>query len=482
MRLQTLVLSLFIGVYSAAIYGFPPILLNLGEQRSIPVPGLKKFSLGHTSIAKATVLNFTTEKRLLIKAVSPGNTDLWIWNQEAVPTRVPIEVIKITSAPADPKLLRDLFQLQETEVFFTDKKVILRGEISHASEMTLIHALEESYSPLIENWTSIHPQTEDALASKLETFLSTYGLSPRLHLSREGGALTIQGALSKRANLENISRGLRRIAPTVRLDIKSFNDDDPTVHFRAYLLEIKKSHLQKLGLKWPTQGASLFKVTGTQIQSAFQLDVALNALETDGSLNVLSRPEVSVRAPGEAKLFSGGQVPVTHKTKNKTQTEWKPFGLTFHLKVKNTAGERVRLDIETEVSQPDPTWQNTDQIPGFQINQMQTQVDAVFGKPLFLSGLIQQTLSESTQGLPFLKDLPVLGRLFGSRDFQTQKSELVAILLPEHAPPSAFVDNTAVTVRRRKLPRGWIPIPRNKMDAEEEAKLRRSPQFPFNAF
>ncbi|MEK7691528.1 MAG: hypothetical protein AAB425_10970, partial [Bdellovibrionota bacterium] len=96
----------------------------------------------------------------------------------------------------------------------------------------------------------------------------------------------------------------------------------------------------------------------------------------------------------------------------------------------------VRLEIQTEVSHLDPTIQIRD-TPGIQANRMRTQVDARFGAPLLLSGLLQKNMHERSSGLPLLSKLPILGPLFGSNEYQNDQSELVAVLVPSATPPDA---------------------------------------------
>jgi len=108
---------------------------------------------------------------------------------------------------------------------------------------------------------------------------------------------------------------------------------------------------------------------------------------------------------------------------------------------------------------------------------MKTQVDATFGQPLLLSGLLQEGVKKTARGLPFLKDIPVLGLLFGSQDYLEDRSELVAILLPNRQVPEAPRISAEID-----QPTGVAPLPRNWMSPMEEMELRASPNYPFNAF
>jgi pilus assembly protein CpaC len=224
------------------------------------------------------------------------------------------------------------------------------------------------------------------------------------------------------------------VFPRAEVELSSLPDGAPTVHFRVYLLEMRRSRFGTLGLSWPASVPGAFQVDLGAIREALSLELAIQALEGEGSVRVLSNPELVVRAPGEAELFAGGEIPVRSTSKFRSDVTWKAYGLTLKLKVTHAAGDRVRLEIATEVSHLNPQVVD-DPIPGLQSNRMRTQVDARFGEPLLLSGLLQEGTREQARGLPVLRRLPVLGRLFGSEDYLNERSELVAILVPRSSPP-----------------------------------------------
>jgi pilus assembly protein CpaC len=252
-------------------------------------------------------------------------------------------------------------------------------------------------------------------------------------------------------------------------------DTAPTVHFKVFLLELKKTRFHTIGLGWPGSQDGAFHVTTSSITNQIGLDVALNALEGEGSAKILSSPELVVRAPGEAELFAGGEIPIKMESHFYSNISWKSFGLSLKLKVTHTTIERVRLEIFTEVSRLD-TSLSDDKIPGIQANRMKTEVDAQYGIPLLLSGLLQQGTRDTAKGLPFLRSIPILGSLFGSDDYLADRSELVAILMPSSSPPPAPIERLV-----RLAPKGSVPPPRDWTSSEDQKRLKSSPNYPWNA-
>jgi type II secretory pathway component GspD/PulD (secretin) len=108
---------------------------------------------------------------------------------------------------------------------------------------------------------------------------------------------------------------------------------------------------------------------------------------------------------------------------------------------------------------------------------MRTQVDAQFGTPLLLSGLLQEDIRKQARGIPGLRQIPILGALFGSEDFQKEQSELVAILLPQVLPPSPILGRVG-----ESLPKGHIPPARNWISESNMREMQADPNYPWNAF
>ncbi|MBS1961019.1 MAG: type II and III secretion system protein [Bdellovibrionales bacterium] len=412
-----------------------------------------------------------------------GRTDLWVWKKDgAVETR-PIEV-RAWKSGGPTELERRIGELKEVEVWVTGDPAkgralyVAQGEIRTAEETArvgrLLSAFPDGFESRARPTEAMFAAGEKALRALLAR--AKWGEDLELASDPETRSLVVRGGLSDpRARIE-AEKALRREYPLVSLEIDSMPDRNPTVHFKVFLLELRKNRARSLGLDWPAIVPSALRISPLGIHTAITLEAAIHALESDGSARILSQPELVVRAPGEAELFAGGEIPIESKTVYSSKVDWRSYGLTLKLKVQTASGKRVRTDIQTEVSHLDPHV-TSDTIPGLQSNRMKTQVDATFDEPLLLSGLLQEGVKNSVRGLPILKDLPVLGSLFGSRDFLEDRSELVAILLPSRKLPEA--PRSAVGLDR---PEGPVPLPRNWISPQEEIALRSSPDFPWNAF
>jgi pilus assembly protein CpaC len=106
---------------------------------------------------------------------------------------------------------------------------------------------------------------------------------------------------------------------------------------------------------------------------------------------------------------------------------------------------------------------------------METQIDVVPGEPVLLAGLLEEKIQEQLRGIPGLREIPILGKLFGSREFLEQKSELVVVLQP-----SVHLPHQPLRRIRADFPAGPVPPPRDWMAPTQEQRVRADANFPWN--
>lgn len=361
-----------------------PVFLGVHEQRILSLPGIQKYSLGSNSVRALKLPN----DRLLIKGAEAGQCDLiWFGPKNESHLRA-IRVEKWDPKPHQQELVRALSVLQETEVFVSGKGALLRGEIQSFRELQQITALAMGFPESITNQTLPSEQLVSEAQTKIQSLLDKNLWDISIKIIRDGRALIARGSIDDPKMRLRIEKELKAAFPTIELELESLPDSSPTVSFKVFLMELKKTKMRSLGVGWPGETPGAFRVTPFQIQQNLALELSLQALEGEGSAHLLSRPELVVRAPGEAELFAGGELPIKTVSRFGENVSWKNFGLTLKLKVTHSTEHQARLEIFTEVSHLDQQIA-LHQIPGIQASRMKTQVDARFGVPLFLSGLLQ---------------------------------------------------------------------------------------------
>jgi pilus assembly protein CpaC len=110
-----------------------------------------------------------------------------------------------------------------------------------------------------------------------------------------------------------------------------------------------------------------------------------------------------------------------------------PYGVTLNFTPIVLSPGRIQLRIATEVTDIDPSTQITFSgitIPGFRTRSNTTTVELPSGGSIATAGLISTQTEQAINGLPALMNLPVLGALFRSRDYQRSETELLVVVTP----------------------------------------------------
>ncbi len=175
---------------------------------------------------------------------------------------------------------------------------------------------------------------------------------------------------------------------------------------------------------------------------------SLKALETVGLVHTLAEPNLIAVSGETAKFLAGGEFPVpTSRDRDGNITlEFKQFGVGLSFTPVVLSSGRISLQLSTEVSELSNTGAFTLQggtvteangatetiaaqtIPALAVRRAETTVELPSGGSFAIAGLMQHTTKQQLDAFPGLKDMPILGALFRSRDFQNNETELVVMV------------------------------------------------------
>lgn len=181
----------------------------------------------------------------------------------------------------------------------------------------------------------------------------------------------------------------------------------------------------------------------------------LRALERAGLARVLAEPTVTAISGETAKFTAGGEVPIPKgqtcsydtfgRQTCQVQLEYKPIGVTLNFTPIVLSDGKISMRIATEVTELD--FENQFRLsdnsqaglntPAFRVRKSDTTVELPSGGTLATAGLIQRVSKTSLNGLPGLMNLPIIGTLFRSRDYQREETELMITATPYIAKPMA---------------------------------------------
>ena len=175
---------------------------------------------------------------------------------------------------------------------------------------------------------------------------------------------------------------------------------------------------------------------------AGQNRAALTAFADDNRVSILSTPRLLVKSGSEANFDVGTEVPtVTMSTTSNQQSEgntnllqsiqYRKTGVILQIKPTVYSDDRIDLDITQEVSEAMPLSDNaTANSPSIFNRSVTTSLSLRDGGSVVLGGLMSSRQTDSDSGVPFIKDVPVLGNLFKSKSRKKNKTELIVLIVP----------------------------------------------------
>jgi len=370
-----------------------PLTLYVGEARVLNEPPIKRMAVGDGKVVSTTILN---TGQLLLLAETIGRSTIHLWHRDG--TEIDYSV---TVGSGDPSgILSEIRSLVGDDSKVTARvvgdKVILEGSDLGTEETSRLGDI-----------TKLYPQVVNLVS----------------HVTRER---------------------------MVEIDVR--------------IMEFRKNKLQQLGITWNTKGVtgptfgivgdvtrgSAFRTnnggtglanvpnitTGPAITAfstyfgiASSITSSIDAAVTTGDATYLSEPRLTCKSGGSAKFLSGGEVPIPVSSIYGTSVQFKPYGVKLEVDPVVADSGLIHLKAFTELSAIDPTV-TVGGIPGFLTRRTDTEVNLQSEQTLVISGLFDGSDLRNITKIPGLGDIPVLGELFKSRDFQKQKSDLVIFLTP----------------------------------------------------
>lgn len=264
----------------------------------------------------------------------------------------------------------------------------------------------------------------------------------QLKINEAEAKLVLVGEANSLDEKERVLGALASIKDKI-LDITTIKEERNLVKIDMQILEIDRDDIKKLGFDYTdstvlTDNASkaMNKITdmfATSKWSRAALDVTINHLVSVGKLRVLSRPKLVCLSGKEAEFLVGGQVPIVTTTTTTASTssnvEFKDYGIQLNIKPVVKNDENIFVSISTEISEVDKE-NFASNVPSFLTRNTKTELYLKNEQSLVISGLIKNRESDTVEKFPGMADLPILGMLFRSKNFQQNQTELVILLTP----------------------------------------------------
>lgn len=383
------------------------IALQMGKSTLMRLPeSVQNRSVGNPAVVQAMLVAPDT---MYIAGVDVGTTNMIVQGRSGL-----CSVLDITVA-MDPTALQATLatvmpEEKEIRVLAAADSLVLTGTVTDASAVARAAELAAAY---------------------VRRPLRALGAVPKELEPKSGGAGTDGSAGVRVVNLLSVS------APQqVQLEVK--------------IAEVSKTLLERLeaGATWSFSPGSwvaaltsnfLTGTAGARLGGARDSGkgVVLDAQTQDGLIRVLAEPNVMAISGQEGSFLAGGKfyIPVA-QDKDKITLEEKEFGVGLRFTPTVLSGGRINLHVAPEVSELSREGiginatgiSGTAILPVVTTRRASTTVQLYDGQSFAIGGLIKNNLITNLKGLPGLGQVPVLGALFRSTDFQQDRTELVFVI------------------------------------------------------
>lgn len=330
-----------------------------------------------------------------------------------------------------------------------EKEVILFARHEGASAVQVWSANGQRHRYQVE----VAPEGARQIQQELRNVLERI---PNARVSIVGDKLLVEGDDLSDGDRDRVA-ALSKRYPQL-LDFTSQVGWDSMVLLDVQVLEVPRSQLQEWGVRWGSEtygglNAGLAWDGGSKsladrpgdtvvplpypaatVAGYFGVNALLSAridmLAQTGSAVILAQPQLLARSGATAEFLAGGEVPYSVTDANgKTNTVFKPYGVSLRITPQIERNGAVRSRIEVEVSAIDSALSVANG-PSLKTRRAATEFNVRSGQTLVLAGFLSREESRNVNKVPGLGDIPILGQLFKSTRFQHNETELAIFVTP----------------------------------------------------
>ncbi|HCZ01331.1 MAG: general secretion pathway protein [Rhodobacterales bacterium RIFCSPHIGHO2_02_FULL_62_130] len=377
--------------------------LNVPMNRAVVVESDVAFA--ELSIANPGIADISTlsDRSIYVLGKTPGRTTLTLLSPDG--KLIANVDVHVTPDIAEFKeRLQQILPGENIEVRTANDGIVLSGTVSSTAKLDRALDLANRYAPeRVSNLMSVGGTQQVMLKVRFAEMQRSVSKNLSASLGLAGGdsfgVNAGNGVLADSSNLENLLNGDT---------ITSSNEAEGrmTLGFSAGSLEFA---------------------------------VLLEALESKGVVRTLAEPNLTALSGQEAKFLAGGEYPIPVADKDGVKIQYKPFGVELNFTPTVVDGDIINLIINAAVSSIDTTTSvesNGFSLNAFKRRETSTTVEMRDGESFAIAGLLQDDFRDLNGQVPWLGDIPILGALFRSSEYQRAQSELVIIVTPHLVTPT----------------------------------------------
>jgi pilus assembly protein CpaC len=440
----------------------PQITIKIGQSRTLSTPGLSRVAIGNSSVAGVVPIGTS---QVLVNGKGPGQTTLLVWESG----RELVYNVNVEDASLDDITAMVKAAVSEPGLRFVTfpNALIVRGTVPSRAAFHRIVGLLARFDELAhaEHFTIVNAVTIstsfDSIARELG---STGAQNVSIEVDKDGN-LIVSGMVETRQQAEQVLARAQALAGSEfagsgKLIDRLTVEKNTQIDIKVYVLEIDNTGLGNLGVSLqsavPSQGAPggfqygqpLFPITeggvsalggkaaniGPWIRTTL-LAPTLNLLMQTGHVRILSSPDLVATSGSTATFLVGGEIPYIYSTGlNQVSIVFKPYGVNLKVTPTLLPNGSVNTQVDPDISELD--YQNAVTFAGYTVpalteTSLSTDVIASDGQSIVMGGLLKRLDEETISKIPLLSSLPILGKLFQSKNYQHGDTNVVFVMTPK---------------------------------------------------
>lgn len=443
--------------------------VTLGQSALLRLPApITRLSVGNPQLADVILIS---PSELYVLGRFVGTTNIVLWSQGKQTKVIDVTVI-LDAAALQRKLLELMPDEKDIKVSAAGDSLVLSGTVSDVIKADRAVAIADAYvrAANLNRMTMMMSPQSDGRTSGVSVYGE--GIVGGAGGVAGGGAMGGMGMMAAMMGGQGgagqggtashgAGAGLGTVTVINLLQVGS----NQQVMLEVKVMEINRTVAEKLGFDFQRavgKGVStasqiftgivgggpgrLFVPPSTSVTSGNNTtgdSWLIDAERKDGVIRVLAEPNIVAISGQEASFLVGGEIMIPIPQAGGTaQLTSKQFGVGLRFTPTVLDGDRINLVVAPEVTElvGFTTVATTGfgailSVPTFTTRRISTTVQLRDGQALAIGGLLQDNFKEQVKRFPLLGEIPILGALFRSSDFQTNKTELMVVVTPRLVKP-----------------------------------------------
>ncbi|MBV9270170.1 MAG: pilus assembly protein N-terminal domain-containing protein [Candidatus Eremiobacteraeota bacterium] len=434
------------------------ISLQSGHSVILHQPNVERIAVGDTHIAGVVPVG----NEIVINGKDPGHTTVFIW---AGGRRISY-IVTVTEQDLDQvaSMLRAAITDPNVQVVSFGRSVVVRGTVRDGAQYQWLNDLISRFDKMTaqEKYSIVNAVSVARPLGDLQHDIAGLPGASDIRVDPDGkGNVIVSGRVKDMVTEQAVlsrARGLAGpyLASEGKLIDRLSTDTNSQIDIKLYVLEVDVTALHNLGVQlqsaifqadgsyslagpsYPVVEAPSAAGKGFTVAPFFRtitLAPTLNLLIQDGHARILSSPDL-VTTPGtEATFLVGGQIPIPYSAGlGQTSIQYKDFGVQLRVTPALLGNGAVQAAINPDISDldfQDGVTQNGFFIPALRESRLSTNVIAQAGESVIMGGMVRRVEQRTIEKIPLLGDLPILGRLFRSTNYQNNQTDVVFVMTPQ---------------------------------------------------